>query len=99
VQTTEKLQLFTGNKSFPAIVETSVSPGSHGRTRGFTRYHPAIVTISVRVGEMCGCRIGAVGQESIQIRAIIIVLAGLRDCGAIENDCKLTEERVEEFID
>jgi len=48
---------------------------------------------------MCGCRIVAVGQESLQIRAIIVVLAGLRDCGAIENDFTLTEERVEEIID
>ena len=49
---------------------------------------------------MRGCRIGAVGKESLEIRAIIIVLARLRDCGAIENDVTLTEERVEEiFVD
>jgi len=47
---------------------------------------------------MRGCRIGAVGKESLEIRAIIIVLARLRDCGAIENDVTLTEERVEEII-
>jgi len=47
---------------------------------------------------MCGCRIRAVGQESLEIRTIILVLARLRDCGAIEVDVTLTEERVEEII-
>jgi len=55
--------------------------------------------IPVGVGEIYGCRIEAVGKESLQIRTIIIVIAGLRYCGAIENDGTLTEERVEEIID
>ena len=47
---------------------------------------------------MCGSRIGALGQVSVEIRAIIVVLARLRDCGTIENDVILIEERVEEII-
>ena len=41
---------------------------------------------------MCGFLIGAVGQEGLKVRAKIIVLARLRDCGAIENEGTLTEE-------
>jgi len=47
---------------------------------------------------MCGSRIGALGQVSVEIRAIIVVLARLRDCGTIENDVILIEERVDEII-
>jgi len=47
---------------------------------------------------MCGSRIGALGQVSVEIRAIIVVLARLRDCGTIENDVLLIEERVDEII-
>ena len=44
------------------------------------------------------CRIGVVGHDSLEIRAIIIVLARLRDRDAIESDVTLTEQRVEEII-
>ena len=47
---------------------------------------------------MRGCRISAVGQESLDIRAIILVLAGLRDCDAVESDAILTEQWVKEII-
>jgi len=85
MHTPEKLQLFTGTKFVPASDETSVSHGSHSRRRGIAWQNVASVTQPVGVREMCGCRIGAVGQESLEIRAIIIVVARLR-CGAIKND-------------
>jgi len=47
---------------------------------------------------MRGCRIGAVRQASLEIRAIIIVFARLRDCDAIEKNVKLAEQWVEEII-
>jgi len=57
-----------------------------------TGQHVASVTIRVGVRELCGCRIGAVGQESFKLRAIILVFARLRDSGAIENYVSKTEE-------
>jgi len=48
---------------------------------------------------MCGSRIGVLGQVSLEIRAIIIVIVRLGVCGNTENDVTLTEERVEEIID
>ena len=47
---------------------------------------------------MCGSRIGVLGQVSLEIRAIIIVIVRLGVCGNTENDVTLTEERVEEII-
>jgi len=92
LKTPEELQLFTGTKFVPASFEISVSHGSHSRKRGIAWHHVAGVTIPVGVREMCGSRIGTLGQESLEIRTIIIVLARLRDCCAMENVCKLTEE-------
>ena len=92
IQSPEKLQHFTGAKFVPARDESPVSHGGYSRGREITREHDARVAIPVGVGEMCGCLIGVVGQESLEIRAIIIVLARLRDCGAIENNVTLTEE-------
>jgi len=43
-------------------------------------------------------RIDAVGQKILKIRAKIIVLARLRDCGAVENDRTLIEEFVDDII-
>jgi len=40
---------------------------------------------------MRDCSIGALGQESLVIRAIIIVLGGLRDVDAI--NCNVTLDR------
>jgi len=64
VQTSKKLQIFTGTKFVPASDETSVSHCSYNRRRGIIWLHVASVTIPVGVREMCGCHIGAVGQES-----------------------------------
>ena len=89
MQTPEKLQLLTSAKFVPTSDQSSISRGSHSRGRGIAWQH---VTIPVGVRETCGSRIGAVGQESLEIRAIIIVLSRLRDCGAIENIVTLTEE-------
>ena len=33
----------------------------------------------------------AVGHESLEILAIVLLLTGLRDCDAIESDVSLTE--------
>jgi len=65
MQAPEKLQLFTAAKFVPAGDETSVSDGRHGRGRGITWQHVAIVTIPVGVREICGSRICTVGQESL----------------------------------
>jgi len=65
MQSPEKLQLFTSAKFVPASDETLVSLGRNSRGRGITRQHVACVTIPVGVREICGCRIGAVGQESL----------------------------------
>jgi len=65
MQSSEKLQSFTGAKFVPASDEISVSHGSHSRRRGIAWQHVASVMIPVGVREMCGCRIGAVGQESL----------------------------------
>ena len=46
----------------------------------------------IRVREKRGSRIAAVGQESLVIRAIIIVFPRLRYVGAIECDVILTEQ-------
>jgi len=64
----------------------------HGGVAGL---HVARIEIPVRVREMRGCCIVAVGQESLEIRALIIVLARLRDGYDIESDITLTEKRVE----
>ena len=85
-------------KFIPTSDESPVSFGSHIRGRGNAWQHVASITIPVGVREMCGSLIGVLGQECLEIRAKIIVLVVLRDCGAIENDVTLTEERVEEFI-
>ena len=92
------LQHFTRAKFVPKSDEIPISCGSHSRGRVIAWQHVASVTIPVDVREICGSRVGAVGQENLEIRAIIIVLARLRDCGAIENDFTLTEERVVEII-
>jgi len=65
MQSPEKLQHFTGGKYVSASDETSVSRGSHNRGRGIAWQHVASVTIPVCVREICGCCIGAVGQESL----------------------------------
>jgi len=91
MQTPEKLEFFTGSKFVPKSDESSVSHGSYSCGRGIAWYHVAIVTIPAGVRERCGCRIDAISQESLNIRAIIIVLTRLRDCGAIENDGTLTK--------
>jgi len=88
----EKLQIFNRAKYVPASDESAVSRGIYSRDRVVTGQHVASVTIPVGVREMYGCRIVPVGQKSLEIRAIIIVFARLRDCGAIENDVTLTEE-------
>jgi len=98
MQTPEKLQHFTSAKFVPTSDESPVTRGSHSRGRGIAWQHVASVAIPVGIREMCGSRIGAVGQESLEIRAIFTMLARLRDCGAIENDVTLTEERVDEII-
>jgi len=98
MQTPEKLQMFTSAKLVPTSDESPNSCGSHSHGRGIAWQHVASVTIPVGVRKMCGSRFGAVGQVSLEIRSIIIVLARLRDCGAIENDVTLTEERVKEII-
>jgi len=92
VHTPENLKFFTGAKFVPTSDETSVSHGSYRRGRGIAWQHVASVAIPVGVREMCGCRIGAVAQESLEIRAIFIALARLRNYGSIENDVTLTEE-------
>ena len=92
LQTPEELDYFTSAKSVPASDESPVSRGSQRLGRGVTRKHVASVTIPVRVREMRGCRIGAVGQESLEIRVIIILIARLRDCDVIESDVTLTEQ-------
>ena len=48
------------------------------------------VPIPVRVREIRGCCIGAVGQLSLEIRTIIIVLTRLRGGDPIESEVKLT---------
>ena len=63
-----------------------------------TSFHVACVSISGCVRKKRGCRIGAIGQDSLAIRAIIIVLATLNDFGAIESEVTLAELRVEEII-
>ena len=92
MQIPEKLQYFTGIKFVPTSDETSVSHGRYSRGRAIAWQHVANVALPVGVRKICGCRIGAVGQESLEVRAIIVVLAQLRDCGAIENDITLPEE-------
>jgi len=52
--------------------------------------HVARVQTPVRVREMLGCRIGAVSQESLEIKAKVIALASLRNCDATESDLTLT---------
>jgi len=96
--TPEEQQHFTSAYFVPKSDESPVSRGSHSPGRGIAWQHVASVTIPVGIREMSGSRIGAVCQERLEIRAIIIVLVRLRDCGAIENDITLTEERVEEII-
>ena len=92
MQKSEKLQHFTGAKFVPTIDESPVSHGSHSRRRGNAWQYVASVKIPGGASEMCGCRIGAVGQESLSMKAIIVVLARFRDCGAIENAGKLKSE-------
>ena len=49
------------------------------------------VEIPVRLREMRGCRIVAMGQKSLEIRAIIIVLARLHDGN--DTQCDVTLNR------
>jgi len=91
MKTCEKLQIFTGAKCVPTSDESPVSHGSYSRGHGIAWQHVASVSIPVDVREKFGSRIGAVGQESLNIRSIILVLARLRDRDAIENDVTLTE--------
>ena len=53
---------------------------------------------SVRVRELRGCSIAAVGQGSLEISAIILVLARLSNGDVIDREFTLTEQRVEEII-
>ena len=84
--------MFTSARFVPTSDESPVIRGSHSRGRGIAGQHVASVNIPGGVREKRGCRIGAVGEENLEIRALIIVLASLRDCGAIESDVTLTEE-------
>jgi len=72
MQTLENLQIFTGAKFVPASDESSVIRGSNSRSRGIAGQHLASVAITVVVRDMCGCRFGAVSQEGLEIRAIIL---------------------------
>ena len=67
MQTPEKLQHFTSTKFVPTSDEFPISRGCHSRGRGIARQHVASVAIPVGVCEMRGCRIGAVGQDSLAI--------------------------------
>ena len=62
MQTSEKLQNFTGAKVVPASVESPVRRDAYSGGRGIARWHVASVTILVGVREMCGRRIGTIGQ-------------------------------------
>jgi len=79
MQTSENLQLFTAVKFVQASDESPFNRGACSGGRGIARQHAASVTIPAGVREMCGCSIGTMVQESLVIRAIIIVLARLRD--------------------
>jgi len=89
---------FTCAKFVPANDESPIVRGSHIRGRGITGKHVASVTLTLVVREMRGCRIGAVDQENLEIRAIITVLARFLDCEAIESEVTFTEELVEEIF-
>jgi len=91
MQTPEKLQLFTSSNFVITSDESPVSRGSHSRGRVIAGQYVGSIAIPVCVREMRGCRIGAVGQESLEIRAIILVLARLRLFDAVESDVTLTE--------
>ena len=65
MQSPEKLQLFTAAKYVTASDETSVIHGFNSRGSGITWQHVSSVMIPVGVREMFGCRIAAVGQESL----------------------------------
>jgi len=59
-----------------------------------TVQHIALVYVPERVCEMrCKC-IAAIDQEGLEIRAILIELACLRDRHTIYSDVTLTERRV-----
>jgi len=60
--------------------------------------HVDRVSIPLRVGELRGNYIVAVGQERHEIKTIIIVVARLRDGYAIESEATKPEQRVEKII-
>jgi len=66
MQTSEKLQLFTGAKFFPTSDESPVSHSIYSRGRGIAWEYFASVTL-VGVRELCGCGNVAVGQGSSKI--------------------------------
>jgi hypothetical protein len=47
---------------------------------------------------MRDCLITAVGQERLEIRAIMIVFTSLRDVDSVETDVTLTEQRVKKIV-
>ena len=92
MQVAEKLDPFTSAKSVQASDKSHACRSGYSVGLGVTGQHVARVTIPILVREMRGFHTGAVGQESLEIRAIIIVNARLRDCDAIESDVTLTEQ-------
>jgi len=58
----------------------------HILCRGFDRLHVAIIKITVGVREMSGCGVKAIGQQNFEIRAVLLMLANLRDVDTIESD-------------
>ena len=83
MNSTKQLDFPTRAKSVPASDESPVGRGGQSLDRRVTRMYVARVEIQVRVREMRGRRILAVGHESLEIEAITIVLTSLRDGDAI----------------
>jgi len=98
MQTPENLDVLSSAKSVPTSDETPVIRDGKRLVRVVTRQHVASVTIPVCVRGKRGSLIGVLVQECLEIRVIIIVLALLHDCDAIERDVILNEQCVEEDI-
>jgi len=81
----------TRSKSVPSSDESPVCVGVQIVGRGVVRLHVTSVDIPVRVSETCDCRFCAVGNDSLEIEAIMVMLARLRDVDAIESEVTLTE--------
>ena len=86
MQAPEDLDLLTSAKSIRANDESPVSHGGQLLGREVTSQHVASVTIPVCVREMRGYSNGAIGQDRLEIRPIIMVFFRLRDFYAIQSE-------------